>query len=240
MPDLTPEEIVQLVGRENIAKLYNDSISEPAKEFGKSLSDIVKTMRLFLAPFQIAAAYQDKLSKYLEDVRNSVPDQNQIDCDPQIAAPVLEKLKFVKDESYLKELYLNLLRRAIDKERVNEAHPAFVIIIDQLSSDEAIMIDKLAKSEYNGSLEYKKQTIVEVGALPEAELINVNNLSTELLTFPENIELYVNHLRYLNIIELVEYTVGAPDQSDQHKPATFFNIVHLTKFGQLFYNACVK
>ena len=49
-------------------------------------------------------------------------------------------LRFMEDENPLTELYLNLLARAIDKERCNEAHPAFIKIIEQMSPDEAMVL----------------------------------------------------------------------------------------------------
>ena len=46
----------------------------------------------------------------------------------------------MEDDNPLTELYLNLLARAIDKERCDEAHPAFVTIIEQMSPDEAMVM----------------------------------------------------------------------------------------------------
>ena len=38
----------------------------------------------------------------------------------------------MEDDNYLTDLYLSLLQRVIDKERINEPHPAFFRIIEQL------------------------------------------------------------------------------------------------------------
>jgi hypothetical protein len=48
----------------------------------------------------------------------------------------------------LTELYLNLLTRGIDSERVAEAHPAVLIVIKQLSTDEARIMFNLKQGGY--------------------------------------------------------------------------------------------
>src|SRR5208337_3598331 len=69
-----------------------------------------------------------------------VPEDRQQEAAPSIAIPILMDLRFMEDDNPLTELYLNLLARAIDKERCNEAHPAFAKIIGQMSPDEAMVM----------------------------------------------------------------------------------------------------
>ena len=118
-------------------ELYGDMVSRPAKQVGELAVDALKTFRLLLAPFQLGAHYQDRFRKWLDNVRDSVPTENQVDAPASIAGPVIKALMFLEEGDPLVELYLNLLRRAIDKERQDEAHPAFARIIEQLSPDEA-------------------------------------------------------------------------------------------------------
>lgn len=240
MEDLTPEEIAALIGKENLQKFYDDTISESAKEVGGILTDIAKTFRLFMTPFQYGAVYQDRLSKHLQKIREEVPDEDQIQCSPQIAGPVFENLKYIDDSNYLSKLYLNLLKRAIDRKRINEAHPAFVTIINQLSPDEALLIKLIATCQSNVIFEYEKETIVEVGAIPKEKFITHRNINLEKLAFPDNIELYLNHLKYLNILEVPEYFVGDPNKAKGGQPAKAVRVMHLSKFGKMFYTACVQ
>jgi hypothetical protein len=140
------EKIGNLFGQETIKKVYEDGASPAVQETGKLLFDLAKTFRLFTAPIQLLAAYQDRLSSHLEKVRHSVKEENQIDAPASLSGPIIEKLKYLEGDNYLTRLYLNLLSRSIDKERVNEAHPAFCHIIEQLSSDDAYIL-YFAKSE---------------------------------------------------------------------------------------------
>lgn len=56
MPPL-PEGIEKLLPAKVVERAYEDLGSEPAKETSKIAVDLVKTARLLLAPFQLAAAF---------------------------------------------------------------------------------------------------------------------------------------------------------------------------------------
>ena len=122
-------------------KLYDDALSEPAKETGGLLTDTVKTVRLFALPLHALGNLHDRLKHYLDIVISRVPEQRQIPAPAHIAGPILESLKYIEEDYPLKEQYLNLLSRSIDSERQNEIHPSFVKIIDQLSRDEVLLLD---------------------------------------------------------------------------------------------------
>jgi len=232
MPDLS-----NLLGQETVKKIYEDGASEPTQEIGKATTDIVKTFRLFLAPFQIGAAYQDRFIKYLDKIREAVPKENQIECAPSLAGPVFEKLKYIEDGNYLKDLYLKLLTRAIDKERVNEAHPAFVTLIEQLSPDEALLLKIVAENKIN--YELKTNTVVEVGTFPIEQMIR-NNFPMESLNFQQNFNMYLKHLNYLNLIDMPQYSIDEPDKTVEGYPVVIYRLVRLSAFGEMFYNACIK
>lgn len=232
MPDLS-----NILGQETVKEIYKDGLSEPTKEAGRVLTDFIKAARLFLVPIQFAAAYQDRLSNYLEKVRNDVPEENQMQASPSLAGPVLERLKYIEDSNYLKELYLNLLKRAIDKERVNEAHPAFVTLIEQLSPDEALMLKLIAENRY--TYEIKTNTVYEIGAIPE-EIIIKNHFPVNELNFQQNFSMYIDHLKYLNFIETPQYNITQRDTTEEGQPVIIYRFMVLSSFGKLFYKACIK
>src|SRR5947208_2257652 len=55
-----PDGIEKLLPVKVVENLYDDVASAPAKEVSKVAVDLVKTARLFLAPIQLAAAFQDR------------------------------------------------------------------------------------------------------------------------------------------------------------------------------------
>jgi len=78
------------------------------------------------------ADYADKIK--------DVPDENLQTPKASIAGPVFEGLGYSLDEPALKEMYLELLARASDDRQAATAHPSFVQIIRDLTSDEALYL----------------------------------------------------------------------------------------------------
>ena len=64
-----------------------------------------------------------------------------------ISGPIIDRLKYAEEDNPLTELFLHLLARSIDTDRINEAHPAFIHIIDQLSPDEALILFELSAKD---------------------------------------------------------------------------------------------
>lgn len=234
------EKLGNLFGQDTIKKIYEDGASLPVKETGKMLGDLIKTFRLFTAPIQLLAAYQDRLSVHLEKVRKSVMPENQIEAPASIAGPILERLKYLEDNNYLTELYLNLLSRAIDKERVNEAHPAFYQIIDQLSSDEAIL------------LYFAKNAPVLIDSIHNIKSVTgstckfadgIPTLDESLhkkITIIKYLDMYVNHLRALNLVEWKIVSQEPLMGGDGKQTGVLVHSsMKLTDFGSIFVNACI-
>lgn len=232
---MTPEEMIKMVDQNTLQKVYDDGLSNPTKETGKILADLIKALRLFTAPIQLLASYQGRLEKYLNEVRDSVPKEKQIECPASISGPVLEKLKYIEDENYLKNLYLNLLKRAIDKDRVNEAHPAFVTLIEQLSPDEALILKTIRDEKIRFDVKYF--SIIEVGDTSKPQIIK-NEFPLDKLAFPENFKMYLDHLVFLNLVETRMYNKVIADDHEQ-KPVVESKLINLTNFGNLFGKACL-
>lgn len=57
-----------------IQEIYRDSVKEPAKELGGIAADILKTIRLVLAPIQLTAAVQERFKKFLDESIRRVPE----------------------------------------------------------------------------------------------------------------------------------------------------------------------
>ena len=141
MEDLTG--LGRIVDSEVARKIYQDAVSPSAIQAGQAAEDLAKALRLFTAPVQLLAGYQDRLARWLEEVRSRVPEERQVEAPSNLAGPVLMNLRFEEESSCLKDMYLNLLTASIDKENQTNAHPGFVKIIEQLSPNEAFLLYKL-------------------------------------------------------------------------------------------------
>lgn len=121
--------------------VYEDAIQPVAKETGKALQTVGKAVNAALLPIrglvwgieQIENFVHTKVAKKLE----RVPVENIQTPDPAVAGPALESLRYTGHKESLSELYANLLASSMDSETAKNAHPGFVEIIRNLSSDEA-------------------------------------------------------------------------------------------------------
>ncbi len=239
--DLATAVATELVKQVPIKEVYQDGLSPAVRETGSVLTDFVKTIRLALAPLQYTAALQDRYVKFLDRSVRNIPEERRVLPAPQILGPVLEAIKYEPEETLISEMYSELLSRAVDRDQAEDAHPAYVSLIKQLSFDEA-MILKLIYEKYLENDHYKylytddydhvynkfSNRVVEVDALPRDGLRNAKHLM-----------LYIEHLDKLGLASVLQY-----EQTEILRDAANFQIgtrtfarYQLTAFGLEFMRA---
>jgi hypothetical protein len=244
-------------GKALVRPIYEDLAQPAVREIGLALGGVV---RVALAPVsamvwgydRIAAWLPDKLSEKLRDVP---PDR--IGTPPvEVAGPTLEALRFAGANPELRELYANLLATSMDLSTVRNAHPAFVEILKQLSTDEARIIRLFATEKIYPVISLSAAHPEEEG---QKEIEPNFSLLGEMANAAHN-ELtssYLDNLDRLGLIELsdrrlVDKELYKPLINHPHIKATQdegsklgFNTtitsrsVHLTQLGALFIRACV-
>lgn len=238
---------------EVVGKAYDDTASAPLKQIGRIAEDVGKTIRLVLFPLQYAAALQDRLESYLDRAVRQVPEDRLISPPESVVAPVMEKLKYKEPDNPITALYINLLSRAMDGERIGEARPAFIEIITQLAPDEVVFLRQLSTQKYTLIMKvneaWSTPTVDQIRSrlgepnMP-AHLVERSNsivFRYAELNQPEMFYLFLEHLTHLG---LVEYCAEPANNGDYkglaHRPNTeprlFF--IGLSTFGQLFFRAC--
>lgn len=217
-------------------RLYEDAIAPPAKQVGALSGDLLKTFRLFTAPLQYLASYQDRLDAWLEEVRQRVPPERQLEAPANIAGPVLMNLRFEDEHGPLKAMYLNLLTAAIDKDWKNAAHPAYVRIIEQLSPEEAVLLAKL--------YELDRELVVESG--PDATWANLSlaealGAECEIEADATQIITMLSHLQGLSLTtqHLLTKQQLAEAGYEHIFAAGFALELTLSKFGHQFCRVCI-
>ena len=215
--------IAKIVDSELAKKLYDDAISEPAKEAGELAVDVLKGVRCFTLPFRLAGTAMKRMLADLEACRKRVPDDRQVESPPEIAGPTIERLRFLEDTNPLRQMYLNLLTTSIDKERQGKAHPAFVTILNQMSRDEAVVIDAL------------RQPASLFVALHHVVDHNIN-LETSDLAFPDQLFDTLEHLSALGLVTISK--IQRIPIVKKGKP-TEERDVGATGFGKMFIDTCI-
>ena len=130
--------------------IYQDVLQPAAKEVGLALQTVAKTVHVLLAPVSGLVWGYNQIKEFVgtrvaEKLRE-VPEERLRPPEPNIGGPALESLRYTEHKEDLRELYASLLATAMDSATLAQAHPAFVEIIRQLSSDEAKIIRSLAYS----------------------------------------------------------------------------------------------
>jgi len=125
--------------------IYHDTLQPAAKQIGQSLETVTKTVNIALAPIKALVwgyeRIEDFISNRVSEKLKNVPNESIITPSPQVAGPAVEALRFAGHDINLRELYANLLATSMDKNTIHKAHPAFVEIIKNLTSDEAILME---------------------------------------------------------------------------------------------------
>jgi len=234
------EKLSNILGADTVKKIYDDGASKPVQETSKIAVDLIKAARLFTAPFQLLASYQDRLTNHFERIRKSVPIENQIEAPASLSGPIIDRLKYSGDDNYLTDLYVNLLSRAIDKERVNEAHPAFLHIIDQISPDEAMLLYVLSQNRinYDYTLEHIHDGNGRFLSWGKKEILIDTTPKDDFLLI-DYFFMYVEHLRALNLVywNNIKQEGIWDDKFQTH--ALTKSEMGLTSFCELFVKACV-
>lgn len=234
-----PDDLSKLLP---VEKIYDDLASPAFKEVGEAAKTTVKAARLLLAPLDYLAQQQDRWANYIKRVSEKVSEESYIPAHTQLAGNVFDNLKYLEEDSLLTELFLNLLARAIDKERVSEAHPAFSTIIAQLSPDEAKVIYFLSESSRFVS---RRSDLSDDGKFSPKQEIE-NHFPLDQLDYPNNYYMYIDHLNSLNLAGMWQtesqeplYDSNSDGVGKKQVGVLIRSEAKLTPFGSLFAKACM-
>lgn len=236
----------------------SDVIGPPAKQFGLILEDVVKCARLITFPLQCGAHLQDRLSGHIKKVMQQVPQEYAVSPPEEIMSPVFDKLRLFSPDSSVAEMYQNLLASAMDKRFSDKAHPAFIHIISQLSSDEALIVREMSLApvrpyvqvelgvldRYSPQADERNELLLlssldELGRVEFSRLV----LKPELLLYPKLFLTYLDHLNSLGLVEFADPKhpgrIRLGFNFNPEKSVRCLNL-SLTEMGQLFFSACMS
>lgn len=191
--------------------VYDDVVQPAAKEIGKGLQTIAKTVHVALAPVSMLVWGYDQIkdfvsTKVTERLKNVKPE-DIVTPKPNVAGPVLEALRYTGHEESLSDLYANLLAASMDKNTASNAHPAFAEIIKQLTPDEAKLVGLFVHDMPFPLLtvrnEYKNPQPGKTGGFDV--LVNVSTLGQQAgCEHPELVPTYIDNLCRLGLAMVPE------------------------------------
>lgn len=242
--------------------VYQDAIQPSAKQIGKSLETVTKTVNIVLAPIKALVWGYEKIENFItervsEKLANVAPE-NIVTPPPSIAGPAIEALRFSGDDINLRELYANLLAGSMDSSTQELILPCYVEIIKNLSSDEALLLKVFREDSQFAAVDLY-QTMPNNGG---SRIIHKNFTHFSKFTNlkrPDLIPVYLDNIRRLGLIEIREdQVVNSPQWYDILKKDPFFTstileiekdqnmyafnekLIRLTSFGILFIDNVVN
>lgn len=243
--------------------IYQDAVQPAAKELGKALGTVAKTVNIALAPVSALVWGYDQIKDFVDnkvtEKLQNVPEENIVTPPPHVAGPALESLRYTGSIDELKELYANLLASSMDSTTTRDAHPSFVEIIKQLSSDEAKLLTALISTNAEpaatirnnredssgGRDQFKNFTVLgeRVGVKDYSRIPNhLDNLSRlGLIEIPESYAL-IGEGVYKRIDEhpFVKSIVDAINKEEERKSEVVHTTILVTGLGRQFINTCVN
>lgn len=146
----TAIKVAKELGIKEIApKIYEDLLQPSVQELGQGLVVVAKAISVSLAPLEATVWGYERIKEWLSiklTEKLASKDPSTLQTPPLIVAgPALMNLAFAYDEADLREMYVNLLATSMDKFESEKAHPSYVQVIQQLTSDEAKILGFLKK-----------------------------------------------------------------------------------------------
>lgn len=138
---------------------YSDLASPALRNIGDMLGDITSAMKLFTLPFAIvgihAEKYRQQYTQFLDKTYQKIPIEHQTKPDNAISFPIIQNLLMSFEKEDICELYSNLLATASDTRAKDKAHPSFPLVISQLGSIEAVILNTMHDESYIPFLEFQ-------------------------------------------------------------------------------------
>jgi hypothetical protein len=237
-----------------LPEMYHDALQPAAREVSKGFHLVAKTINMVLTPLELTVygfeKFKDKVATSLAKKHEKSDIEDIVQPPINIMGPAIEALKYTGDCVELSGLFINLLYSSTHKERVGNAHPAFIEVIKQLSPDEAHLLTFISKLD-------TYPMICEVSSFVQES--HLSTITPEFIKIAERVEgvdysmliAYKENLERLKLIEVVSSSVpkiaevNDSNMEDSELTKIYFNnLLHesiwVSEFGALFVKACIR
>ena len=160
----SPEELMAKAAIYLSAKIVPNMKLSPGaqKNIEVGLEQITSAIKFLTLPFALAGhsaeIIEEKYKIFLKNAFEKVPEEKIITPDPSISIPTVQNVIQVFDKNDIRELYVNLLASASNRDKKDIVHPSFPIIISQLDSLDVLILDKF-RHQYK--LPFLESTVAE-------------------------------------------------------------------------------
>lgn len=247
-------------GMQFVSQFYQDMAQPTVKTIGKTLNTTfefatIPALALRYATEKVKANFASRLEEYKKKL-DKIPEDDRCMVEPEIGEPIIRNLMNTTNDQ-IADLFTTLLANASNIKTLDKAHPKFAHIVQNMTPDEALIIQYLKEHNEVCYMNFQGEFGKEKGFLTIMSYATL--IPNEVkLSYPDNINAYISNLVSLGILQDMSGTYKIDDSvykeieklyrdnlEKQWTPHTFTIIsteksyLEVTEFGELFINACI-
>jgi len=242
--DLVPKSDVIGIARH----LYKDVLQPSARRIGLSLDIVTKAA---LSPVALLDWAFEQSKDWLEGkIRERLartPSEYVIEPSTNIAFTALSHIARSNDAPELRDIYAELLLKAMDSRAASSVHPAYFSIVEQLAPHEAVVLGALHALKREDLFSDKSSTDGAGSRGPTIETQFRVFCSSTLGREIDQADIWLTNLSRLGVltVQASSEAVFQPEHGDRYgvHEARVLNFEHrllsFTEFGKAFITACV-
>ena len=127
--------------------LYEDALQPTIQEVGKFVARIPRAINAAFAGLDkwiLNKEYAiDETKKLLEKKLENVDPDKIVEPEAYVAVPAIQAISYSMNSEELRNLYANLLAKAMNSDTKDLVHPSFVEIIKQMSPTDALILKEI-------------------------------------------------------------------------------------------------
>jgi len=206
------DKLTEGVGKalETTPELYDDLLKPSTQATGKILAIIPETVNAALVPLRTWIIQQEykfaEVEKLLVKNLETVSPEKIVTPETYVAVPAIQAISYSMDSDELRNLYANLLSKAMNIDTKDLVHPSFVEIIKQLSPIDVRIFENICAEIFPVIDMYATKYPVKDPSQISSYLSDpLDNIGYEGLTYiidtsPEIVRLSLDNLSRLNLV----------------------------------------
>lgn len=239
--------------------LYEDALQPTVQEIGKFVARIPRAINAAFSGLDkwiLNKEYAiDETKKLLAQKLENVEPEKIVEPEPYVAVPAIQAISYSMDSEELRNLYANLLAKAMNSDTKDLVHVSFVEIIKQMSPIDSLVFKTIMEQESNPLIDLIYINDQNATVTIQTNIINfdtrvaplefislsIDNLVKQSLIFIPEDNYYQKESVYNNLIHSDYYL----NQQQNNPPRDGFvfshkkKMIQKTNIGKLFYKICV-
>lgn len=260
------DKLAKGVGKavETVPDLYDDALKPATQESGKTLALIPRAINAALVPLRQWIAEREynlaETEKLLAKKLEHVGEDKIVTPEAYVAVPAIQAISYSMNSEELRNLYANLLAKAMNSDTKDYVHPAYVNIISQMTPLDAKVLQIILQEPETDipivdliacrKLPNENLTsyIVLQSNITSLDINTIESISLSIENLSRNNLLHINDEEYTNGYDSIYYSQQYKNFYAIHKnniPAPYVNIstkqksCSLSNFGKEFCKICV-